>query len=71
MWDANSNTTRRGFLKSSAGLAAGASLVGSLAIPRTVHAGVDETLRIGLIGAGLRGTAAAQNRACPQAKRTC
>jgi predicted dehydrogenase len=61
MWDANSNTSRRGFLKTSAGLAAGASLVGSLAIPRTVHAGVDETLRIGLIGAGLRGTAAAQN----------
>lgn len=57
----DSNTTRRGFLKTSTGLAVGASLVGALGFPRAVHAGVSEKLRIGLIGAGLRGTAAAQN----------
>ena len=58
--DAN-GTTRRGFLKTSTGLAVGASLASTLAAPRAVHAGVNETVRVGLIGAGSRGTSAAEN----------
>lgn len=54
-------SSRREFLKKSGGLAIGASIVGPLAIPRSVHAGTSETLRIGLIGCGSRGTAAAAN----------
>jgi predicted dehydrogenase len=53
--------SRRDFLKTSAGLAVGATLAGTLAIPRAVHAGVSQSLRVGLIGCGARGTAAAQN----------
>jgi myo-inositol 2-dehydrogenase / D-chiro-inositol 1-dehydrogenase len=53
--------TRRDFLGTSVRIAAGASLAGTLVFPKTVHAGVSESLRIGLIGAGLRGTGAAQN----------
>jgi predicted dehydrogenase len=57
-----SNTsTRRDFLKTSTGLAMGATLAGTLAVPRAVHAGASETVRIGLIGCGQRGTGAAQN----------
>jgi predicted dehydrogenase len=55
------NTTRRGFLKTSTGLAVGATLAGTLAVPRAVHAGVGETLKVGLIGCGGRGTGAARN----------
>ena len=55
------HTTRRGFLKTSTGLAVGTALAGTLAMPRDVHAGVNETLRVGLIGCGGRGTAAARN----------
>jgi predicted dehydrogenase len=59
--DANS-ASRRQFLKASTGLTVGAALAaGTLAIPRGVHAGTSETLRIGLIGCGGRGTSAAQN----------
>src|SRR3954469_3105773 len=54
-------TTRRAFLRTSGGLAASATLAGTLAVPRAVHAGVSEKLRVGLIGCGGRGTAAAQN----------
>ena len=61
MRDDNRTTTRRSFLKTSTGLAAGAALAGTLSVPRAVHAGVGETLRIGLIGSGSRGTDAAQN----------
>jgi len=50
------NPTRRNFL-TTAGLAVAASLV----VPRAVHAGVSETLRVGLIGCGGRGTGAAKN----------
>jgi predicted dehydrogenase len=57
----NSNTTRRNFLKTSTGLVAGATLAGTLAVPRAVHAGVSEKIRVGLIGCGGRGSAAAQN----------
>lgn len=55
------NPNRRDFLKTSTSLAVGASLVGTLAVPRSVHAGVSEGLRIGLIGCGGRGTGAAKN----------
>jgi predicted dehydrogenase len=56
-----SKDSRRGFLKASAGAAIGASMAGAFAAPRGVHAGVSETLRVGLIGCGDRGTGAAQN----------
>lgn len=55
------NATRRDFLKASTGLAVGATLVGTMAVPRAVHAGGSENVRIGLIGCGGRGTGAAQN----------
>lgn len=55
------STTRRGFLKSSTGLAVGASLAGTLVMPKGVHAGTSEKIRIGLIGCGGRGTGAAEN----------
>ena len=53
--------SRRDFLKTSAGLAAGATLASTLVIPRAVHAGSSEKMRIGLIGCGGRGSAAAEN----------
>src|SRR3954468_20869719 len=55
------NTTRRDFLKTSTGIAVGATLAGTLVVPRAVHAGVSEKMRIGLIGCGGRGTGAAEN----------
>jgi len=61
MWQPTTNATRRDFLKTSTGLAVGATLAGTLATPRGVHAGVSEKLRIGLVGCGGRGTGAAEN----------
>src|SRR3954452_8412037 len=55
------DATRRDFLKTSTGLAVGATLAGTLAVPRAVHAGVSEKMRIGLVGCGGRRNAAAQN----------
>jgi predicted dehydrogenase len=55
------NTTRRDFLKASTGIAVGATLASTLVIPRAVHAGSSEKMRIGLIGCGGRGTGAAEN----------
>jgi predicted dehydrogenase len=55
------NSSRRDFLKNTAGLAAGATLVGTMAVPRAVHAGVGEKIRVGLVGCGGRGTSAAEN----------
>src|SRR6185436_2701862 len=55
------NTTRRDFLKTSTGLVAGATLAGTLAVPRGVHAGVSEKIKVGLIGCGGGGTGAAEN----------
>ncbi len=53
-------SSRREFLKTST-VAAGA-LVGGLSVARQAHAaGADETLRIGLIGCGGRGSGAAEN----------
>jgi predicted dehydrogenase len=55
----NFPNNRREFLKSSTAAAAGASIVGSLGLARSAHASVDDTLRVGLIGCGGRGTLAA------------
>jgi predicted dehydrogenase len=57
----HADPTRRSFLKTSTGLAAGAAFAGTMAVPRAVHAGVSEKLKVGLVGCGGRGTAAAQN----------
>ncbi|MCC7475074.1 MAG: Gfo/Idh/MocA family oxidoreductase [Pirellulales bacterium] len=54
-------SSRREFFKTSSGLAFGATLLGTMAVPRAVHAGVSEKIRIGLIGCGGRGTGAAEN----------
>jgi predicted dehydrogenase len=66
MMPASPTHDRRSFLKSSAG----ASLFGALAAAGPVHAGVDETLRVGLVGCGGRGTGAAEDAlsADPHAK---
>src|SRR3954454_12733436 len=57
----NIETTRRTFLRTSTGLTVGATIAGTLAVPRALHAGVSEKMRVGLVGCGGRGTAAAQN----------
>jgi myo-inositol 2-dehydrogenase / D-chiro-inositol 1-dehydrogenase len=51
--------TRRSFLKTSTAAVVGGSLVGSLGIARSAHAAGDDTIKIGLIGCGNRGTGAA------------
>ena len=56
-----SHKSRREFLKTSTGLAVGATIAGTLAVPRAVHAGTGETLKVGLIGCGGRGIGAARN----------
>ena len=53
----NLSSTRRQFLQRSA--AASAALAASGSIVRAAHTGVDETLRIGLVGCGGRGAGAA------------
>ena len=59
------SATRRDFLKTSAGLAAGAAVAGTLLTPQGVYAQADETIKIALVGCGGRGTAA-----CGQALST-
>ncbi len=54
--------SRRQFVQASgAALAAGATLTGLLPVARAAHNGVDETLKVGLIGCGGRGKGAAIN----------
>lgn len=53
-------TSRRDFLTTSAATA-GALAAGGLAIGRSAHAAGDETLKVGLIGCGGRGSGAAAN----------
>jgi predicted dehydrogenase len=62
-----SATTRRGFLKASA---AGAAMAGGLTVARSAHAAGDETIKIGMIGAGGRcaGAAAQSMKAGPYVK---
>lgn len=57
--DHKPGASRRDFLKTSSLLAAGTTALGSLAMPRGVHAGADDTIKVGLIGCGGRGTGAA------------
>ncbi|MBN2476748.1 MAG: Gfo/Idh/MocA family oxidoreductase [Pirellulales bacterium] len=57
---ASSQSSRRQFLKASTAVAAGA-LAGGLAIGRSAHAAGDDTLKVGLVGCGGRGTGAAVN----------
>ncbi|MBL9125522.1 MAG: Gfo/Idh/MocA family oxidoreductase [Planctomycetaceae bacterium] len=52
-------SSRREFLKTSSLLAAGGAALGSLSLARGVHAGADDTIKVGLIGCGGRGTGAA------------
>ncbi len=52
----HSNASRRRFLKQSGTLAVGVPLLG--AIPKYVHAGEDNTIRLALIGCGGRGSGA-------------
>ena len=51
------NSTRRNFLKASA--LAGGTLAGAMKLSHVAHASGDDTLRVGLIGCGGRGTGAA------------
>jgi predicted dehydrogenase len=52
--------TRRDFLKTSTVAAVGTAMLGSLAVPRMAHAAQNsETIKIGLVGCGGRGTGAA------------
>ena len=56
------NTTRRSFMKSTGALAAGGVALNAVsAQAASVHSGVDETLRVGLVGCGGRGAAATIN----------
>ena len=52
------HANRREFLGTSS-LAAGAALLGGLSIAQSAHAGTDDTIKVGLIGCGGRGTGAA------------
>jgi predicted dehydrogenase len=51
--------SRRDFLKTSAAAVAGAALAGGLTIQRSAHAAGSDTLKVGLVGCGGRGTGAA------------
>jgi len=57
---ATGRPSRREFLKTSSAVAAGA-MAATLSIERSAHAGADDTLKVGLIGCGGRGTGAAVN----------
>ncbi len=54
------STSRRGFLETSAAVAAGA-MASSLTIARSAHAAGDDVLKVGLIGCGGRGSGAVVN----------
>jgi len=54
-----SRGTRRDFLKTSATATLGTSVLAGMVVPRRVHAAGSDTLKIGLIGMGGRGTGAA------------
>ena len=58
--DSVTSTSRRDFLKTSAVLAGSATL-GALAVGRSAHAAGSDTIKIGLVGCGGRGTGAAIN----------
>ena len=60
--------SRRDFIKTSAVVAAGTSLLGNLSIARAAHAFGDDTIKIGLIGCGGRGTGAAKQALSTEGK---
>ena len=63
-----SNASRRDFLKASATVASGVTL-GGLALSRSAHAAGDDTIKIGMIGAGrCSGAAAKRMNAGPDVK---
>jgi predicted dehydrogenase len=53
--------SRRQFLATSTAVAAGAALATGLSLEQSVHGGADDTLKVGLIGCGGRGSGAAKN----------
>ena len=57
----SSSSDRRSFLKGSTAAVVGGSLAATLGPARMVHAAANDTLRIGLIGCGGRGSGAAVN----------
>lgn len=61
MSNKRSTTTRRDFLGNATATTAGILLAGGLSIARGAHAAGDDTIKIGLIGCGARGTGAAVN----------
>lgn len=65
-----SNDTRRGFLKRSTATAIGSAMITSFTLPQGVHASNDDTIRVGAVGLGGRGSGAILNalQADPRAK---
>ena len=55
----NDGASRRDFIKTSSMLVAGGAALGSLGIARSAHAFGSDTIKIGLVGCGGRGTGAA------------
>lgn len=53
--------SRRDFLKRSGAVVVGGALAGTLSVARSAHGGGDDSLKVGLIGCGNRGTGAAKN----------
>ncbi|NLE36740.1 MAG: Gfo/Idh/MocA family oxidoreductase [Pirellulaceae bacterium] len=51
-------SSRRGFLRKSSGILAGAALASSLSVARSAHAAEDSAIRVGLVGCGGRGKGA-------------
>ena len=58
--NAVSRASRRDFLKTS-GVAVGGAMAGGLSLARGAHAAEDNTIKVGLVGCGGRGTGAAGN----------
>jgi len=57
--DHSAESTRRDFLKTSSAVALGTSALGALGLNNSVYASGDDTIKVGLIGCGGRGTGAA------------
>jgi myo-inositol 2-dehydrogenase/D-chiro-inositol 1-dehydrogenase len=56
--DHRETTSRRDFIRASSAIVAGGAISGSLSLARSAHAGGSDTIRLGLIGCGGRGTGA-------------
>ena len=55
----DNKSTRRTFLSTMSAAAVGASIAGSLGVARSAHAAGDDTIKVGLVGCGGRGSGAA------------